>query len=92
MAEQDFATIAKGDPSLLGQVESIVVESHRRMLEEHGQPWSLPVTYRWLHYEDPEPVQRLAEAVQKLDQMGVPFDGKAVEKAWIEAAKSGFSS
>jgi hypothetical protein len=92
MAKQDFANIAQGDPSLLSQVESIVVESHRKLLEEQGLEWSLPVTYRWLHYEDPMPVQRLTEAVHKLNQMGRTFAGDAVEKACVEAMKSGFSS
>ena len=92
MAEQDFASISQGDPSLLRQVEAVVVASHRDLLRGQGLRWSQPVTYRWLRYEDPMPVQRLAEAVQKLNQMGGSFDRDAVEKACVEAVKSGFSS
>jgi hypothetical protein len=92
MAEQDFTTIATGDASLLRQVESIVVESHRRLYRSQGRAWSRPIAYRWIRYEHPMPVQRLAEAVEKLEKLGAEFDPEAVEKAWKEAPKAGFPS
>src|SRR6266851_1775796 len=51
-----------------------------------------PIAYRWLHYEDPMPVGRLTEGVQRLIGMGVDFDGDAVDKACAEARKRGFSN
>ncbi len=92
MAAQDFSAIATGDHSLLRQVEAIVVESHRRLYVSEGKPWSKPVAYRWVRYEDPMPVERLAEAVERLEKLGAMFDREAVEKACKEAARTGFSS
>jgi hypothetical protein len=92
MAARDFASISAGDPSLIRQVEAIVVESHRSLYLARGWPWSPPVAYRWLRYEDERPVERLAGGVQKLIRMGGQFDAAAVEKACAEAARSGFSN
>ena len=92
MAAQDFSAIATGDHSLLRQVESIVVDSHRRLYLSEGKPWSRPVAYRWIRYEDPMPVARLVEAVERLERVGATFDREAVEKACTEAAETGFSS
>jgi hypothetical protein len=85
MARQEFAAIIAGD--LLGQVERIVIDSHRRLYEEQGREWSRPLAYRWLRYEDPMPVARLQEGVRKLRRRGANFDANAVEKAWTEALK-----
>ena len=90
MSEQDFSTISGGDPGLLGQVERIVVDAHRRLHEAQGKPWSPPDAYRWLRYENPMPVERLLEGVEKLYRMGASFDGAAVEKACAEAVARGF--
>jgi hypothetical protein len=92
MATQDFTVIAAGEPSLLHQVEQIVVDGHRRLYAAEGKPWSRPVAYRWLRYEDPMPVARLGEGVEKLIRLSVRFDPLAVEKACTEAARSGFSN
>ena len=92
MAGQDFSAIATGDDSLLREVEAIVVDSHRRLYLSEGKTWSKPVAYRWIRYEDSMPIQRLAEAVEKLEQAGATFDREAVEKACKEAAGTGFSS
>ncbi len=92
MATQDFSAIATGDHSLLRQVEAIVIDSHRRLYLSEGKQWSRPVAYRWVRYEDPMPVERLAEAVKRLENMGATFDPEAVEKACKEAARAGFSS
>jgi len=91
MAGQEFADLAQGEPSILRQVEAIVVDAHRGVYERAGKVWSRPAAYHWLRYEDPMPVARLAEGVEKLEMMGATFDADAVEKACIEAAKRGFS-
>ena len=92
MSTQEFETIAEGDPGLLIQVERIVVESHRRLYETEGREWSPPIAYRWLRYEDPMPVERLKEGVEKLIGLRASFDSLAVEKACAEAAGKGFSN
>jgi len=92
MAAEDFSRLASGQPRLVEMVEAIVLEGHRRLYEKEGRQWSRPIAYRWIRYEDPQPVQRLAEAVERLDRMGATFDDEAVEKACIEAAAAGFSN
>ena len=91
MAEQDFAEVSAGEPSLLRQVEDIVVESHRRLHESLGKSWSKPLAYRWLRFEDPMPVARLQDGVKKLRREGAEFEPDAVEKACKDAGKAGFS-
>jgi hypothetical protein len=90
MERQEFHDMAES--GLLVQVEKIVVEGHRTLsgLEESGLAWSPPMAYRWLRYEDPEPVSRLLEGTKRLRERGVEFDADAVEKACTEASKKGF--
>jgi hypothetical protein len=90
MVRQDFGTMAAGDPGLVHIVEAIVVEAHRQLYVLQGRPWSRPIAYRWLRYEDPLPVARLLEGVKKLRRRGAIFDAEAVEKACTEAGKDGF--
>jgi hypothetical protein len=90
MARQDFQLLV--DSGLLAQVEQIVVDGHRTLHESKGLAWSPAIAYRWLRYEDPEPVARLAEGVRKLRARGVEFDGGAVDKACAEAVRKGFLS
>jgi hypothetical protein len=92
MAEQDFAQISSGDPSLLRQVEDIVIDSHRRLYEKQGQPWSKPIAYRWLRFEDPMPVARLQEGMRELRRWGASIEPGAVDKVCKDAAKHGFAS
>ena len=92
MATRPFAEIAEGDPSLLEEVEAIVLESHRRLYERLGRPWSRPIAYHWLRYEDPMPVERLAQGVERLVGEGATFDSAAVDKACAEAVGRGFSN
>jgi hypothetical protein len=92
MAGQDFITLTAGDPSLLRRVELIVLDSHRRLYAAGGLPWSEAIAYRWLHYEDPEPVARLADGVRRLLSEAAALDGDAVDKACAEAQKWGFSN
>jgi hypothetical protein len=91
MARQDFIKISRGDPSLLRQVEEIVIETHHRLYEAEGKGWSKPIAYRWLRFEDPRPVTRLQEGVKELRRRGAAFDPDAVDKVGQEAKKDGFS-
>ena len=88
MNVQDFHTLV--DSGLLSRVEEIVVETHRRLYETQGREWSRPIAYRWLRYEDPAPVERLAEGTRKLRRRGGVFDSDAVDKACVEASKNGY--
>ncbi len=86
MSAQDFEAIRE----LLPAVESVVLEAHRDLYERSGQRWSRPIAYRWLHYEDPLPVERLREGVEKLVGLNARFVTVAVEKACTEAGQRGF--
>ena len=88
MAGQDFQVLVES--GLLRQVEQIVVDGHRDLSESKGLAWSPPLAYRWLRYEDPMPVARLAKGAKRLWKSGVEFDSDAVEKACAEASKRGF--
>ena len=88
MALQDFQSLVQS--GLLSQVERIVVQGHRSAYESAGKAWSPPIAYRWLRYEDPAPVDRLADGVKRLRRRGVKFDAGAVDKACAEASKKGF--
>ena len=87
MSLQEFEAISP----LLPAVERAVLDAHRNLCEREGRPWSRPIAYRWLRYEDPEPIERLREGVEKLAASGARFDHEAVEKASAEAEKLGFS-
>ncbi|HZK73787.1 MAG TPA: hypothetical protein VFD88_07295 [Clostridia bacterium] len=91
MARQDFDKVTTGEPSLLRQVEEIVVESHRRLYERERREWSRPIAYRWLRFEDPMPVARLQDGVKELKRRAGSFNAEAVEKACMEAVKAGYS-
>jgi hypothetical protein len=92
MAVQDFAILTAGEPSVLRQVERIVVDTHRRLYERSGRQWSEPIAYQWLHYEDPMPVARLGDGVRRLLAEGAEVDVDAVDNACMEARKRGFSN
>lgn len=91
MSEQEFSALTAGEPSLLSRVEEIVLEAHRRVYEGQGWEWSKPVAYSWLRYEDPLPVARLRDGVEKLERLGGEFDPDAVDKACTTALTRGFS-
>ena len=88
MGHQAFDVLVKS--GLLTQVEEIVVDAHRDLYQAEGKDWSRPIAYRWLRYEDPMPVQRLAEGTKKLRRRGSRFDPEAVEKACANGAQTGF--
>ncbi|HLQ16795.1 MAG TPA: hypothetical protein VK256_13185 [Candidatus Eisenbacteria bacterium] len=88
MAGQEFQTLV--ETGLLRQVETVVVEAHRDLYLSEAKEWSRPLAYRWLHYEDPMPVERLLEGTKRLRRRGAEFNRDAVEKACQEASKRGF--
>jgi hypothetical protein len=92
MATRPFSEIAEGHPSLLEEVEGVVLDSHRRLYQSLGKRWSRPIAYQWLHYEDPMPVERLADGVKRLAGEGARFDDAAVDKACTQAVRRGFSN
>lgn len=91
MARQDFATISQGEPSLIRQVEEIVIESHRSLYEREGRGWSKAIAYRWLRFEDPMPVARLQDGLKELRRRAAEIDPDAVDKVCKDAVKYGFS-
>jgi hypothetical protein len=88
MAGQEFQVLVES--GLLRQVEELVVEAHRNLYLAEGREWSAPIAYRWLHYEDPMPVDRLLDGAKRLGRRGAEFKSDAVEKACQEASKRGF--
>ena len=90
MALEDFATLTAGEPGLLRQVELIVIDCHRRMYAAAGKRWSEPIAYHWLHYEDPMPIERLADGVRRLSSAHGKVDAEAVDKACAFAREMGF--
>ena len=56
--------------SLLRTLEHVIVQNHRLL---HGgllgQEWSAPAAYRWMRYEDPDPVSRLEQATHSLERL-----------------------
>ena len=86
MAHQDFASLVEA--GLLREVEQLTVDAY---LAAHPGA-SRPQAYRWLRYEDPDPVARLADGVRRLRREGATFEAEAVDKACAEAAKLGYSN
>jgi hypothetical protein len=88
MGRQDFDLLVTS--GLLAEVEKIVVEAHRKLYLDEEREWSRHIAYRWLRYEDPMPLARLAEGFRKLGRRGGKFDAEAVEKACVKASQKGF--
>jgi hypothetical protein len=83
MAETEFPSLVAG--GLLKDVEEIVVEAYLGLHPGAARPEA----YRWLRYEDPQPVARLADGVRKLRKEGARFDPRAVDKACAKASDQG---
>jgi hypothetical protein len=83
MAAADFEVLLES--GLLKDVEEIVVGAY---LAAHPGA-SRPDAYRWLRYEDPNPVARLAEGVSRLRAQGAQLDPDAVDKACAKASAKG---
>ena len=90
MATQDFELLVES--GLLALVEQIVVTCHRDLYVAQEKPWSRHIAYRWLRYEDPAPVARLAAGTSELLDRGANLDAEAVDKACAQASNQGFSS
>jgi hypothetical protein len=88
MDAQDFSGLVRD--GLLDEVERIVIEAHRNLYATQGRPWSAPVAYRWLRYEDPDPIARLSDGVKRLRRRGGTFSADAVDKACTKASERGF--
>jgi hypothetical protein len=64
MHGQDFERV-RGE--LLGELERLVVAEHAALHSEVlGERWSPPSAYRWIRYEDPDPIARLIDASSRL--------------------------
>ena len=81
MRERPFTELVAGSPSLMALCERVVIKAHQALWLREGRQWSLPVAYRWLRYEDPMPVERLREGVERLAVFGAPFDAARVAAA-----------
>ena len=86
MAGQEFASLVEA--GVLRDVEQLTIRAY--LVAHPGA--SRPDAYRWLHYEDPDPIGRLAEGVRRLRREGAEFDAEAVDKACAEASKLGYSN
>lgn len=85
MAARPFESISE----LLPQVEALVLEAHRRWYESQGgTDWSPPTAYRWLRYEDPDPVGRLCDGVRRLPDAYEPAALAALERRVAELERS----
>jgi hypothetical protein len=86
MAGQEFASLV--DAGVLIDVEQLTIQAY---LAAHPGA-SRPDAYRWLRYEDPDPIGRLVDGVRRLRREGAEFDAEAVDKACAEASKLGYSN
>jgi hypothetical protein len=83
MAAADFDALLES--GLLKDVEEIVVNAYLASRPAATRPEA----YRWLRYESPDPVARLAEGVRRLEETGAQLDGDAVDKACAKAFAEG---
>jgi len=67
MAAQDFERVREG---LLPLVERLVVNDYGVVFDDPSKP----AAYRWIRYEDPDPIGRLHLATRRLDAAS---DGKS---------------
>ena len=79
MRRQDFERV-RGE--LLVELERLVVSEHASLHSELlAERWSPPDAYRWIRYEDPDPIARLIDASGRL------------ARGWSEAAgRPGFAA
>ena len=83
MAGADFHALVES--GLLTDVEEIVVRAY---VSAHPGA-TRPEAYSWLRFEDPDPVARLADGVNRLLEEGTRLDLNAVDKAWAKASARG---
>ncbi|MBJ7598705.1 MAG: hypothetical protein DLM67_23100 [Candidatus Nephthysia bennettiae] len=86
MREQDFELV-RGE--LLTELERLVVSEHAaRHAGVLGERWSPPDAYRWIRYEDPDPIARLIEASRRL----AAGWASAADRPAFAAMRSGFEA
>ena len=90
MARQPFERMVEGGDPLLPRAERLVVEAHRRGREALGQEaWTPAAAYRWLRFEDPDPIRRLIDGVDRLSPVA-EVDEHALELVIERAAGIGY--
>jgi hypothetical protein len=68
MRHQPFDVVR--EQGLLEGVERLVVAEHRALVEQVlDEAWTAPRSYRWIRYEDPDPVGALLRAGERLDAL-----------------------
>lgn len=68
MRSQPFQPVL--DAGLLEGVERLVVAEHRAFTEHVlAEPWTPPRAYRWIRYEDPDPIGALLRAGERLEAL-----------------------
>ena len=76
--------------SLLRTVEHVVLQNHRVLHEDFMHvDWSAPAAYRWMRYENPDPVSQLEEATNSLERLwkgARASDGKLADSVLERAA------
>ena len=86
MAAQDFEKMRE---TLLSLVERLVVEDYA---SSFGDP-SKPAAYRWIRYEDPDPIGRLHWATRRLAEESAgrsPADTERLDEALGVARSLGY--
>ena len=87
MRAQPFESVPS---ELLTGVERLVVEEHRVLFSEVlGLEWSPPVAYRWIRYEDPDPIGQLIRASERLAEEWRRHPAGARRRAEFEAWERG---
>jgi hypothetical protein len=86
MRDQDFERV-RG--ALLTELERLVVAEHAALHAGLlGERWSPPSAYRWIRYEDPDPIARLIDASGRL----AAGWASASEARGFAAVRSGFEA
>ena len=80
-----------GEPSLLRLVENAIIDAHRRRFALDGRVWTEPAAYRWLRYEDPDPIARLADGLHRIVAEGGEIDAGLAGRAVASARELGYS-
>ena len=91
MRRQSFESMIAGEPSLLRLVEKAIIDAHRRRYALDGRVWTEPAAYRWLRYEDPDPIARLTDGLIRIVAEGGEVDAGLAGRAVASARELGYS-